>query len=134
MSSNQGFVNLTPEHKKYTEVTIVLKLLLTLYSYIVTYPKRVSVIHISGRRSLVSVSEVDTEDNSVSCVTCMSCQQAASGTPKCTICDRVCHAIILCIAATDDDNVLEHMTSAFDAREQQRGANRKQLCFSLYVQ
>lgn len=79
------------------------------------------------------MSEADTEDNSVSCVTCMSCQQAASGTPKCTICDQVCHAIIPCIAAIDDDSVLEHMTSALDAREQQRGAERKQVCFSLYI-
>lgn len=74
---------------------------------------------------MVGVSEAEAEDNNVSCVTCVSCQQAASGAPKCTICDQVCHAIILCTAATDDGNVLEHMTRAFTAREQQqRGDDR----------
>lgn len=105
-----------------------------LYRYIkksVPYPKSVSAIHMSGRGSLVSVSEADAEDNGVSCVTCVSCQQAASGAPKCTICDQVCHAIIPCITATDDENVLGHMNYAFDAREQQRWANRKQGLFFL---
>lgn len=71
------------------------------------------------------MSEADAEDNTLSCVTFVSYQQAASGAPKCTICDQVCHAIIPCTDATDDEDVLEHMTSAFAARERQRGANRK---------
>lgn len=134
MYSNQGFANLTPVLK----TALVYRIhnsfkpainTIQLYKE-VTYPKSVPVIHTLGRGSLVSVSEADTEDNGVSCVTCMSCQRAASGAPKCTICDQVCHAIISCITATDDENVLEHMTYAFDAREQQRGANRKQICFS----
>lgn len=91
----------------------------------VTYPESVSVIQIR-EEDLTKVSEAEAEDNSVSCVTCVSCQQVASGAPKCTICDQVCHAIIPCITATDDEDVLEHMTSAVTAREQRRGANRKQ--------
>lgn len=63
----------------------------------------------------------------------VSCQQAASGAPKCTICDQVCHAIIPCTTATDDENVLEHMNSAFTAREQQRRANRKRGLFFLNI-
>lgn len=74
------------------------------------------------RRCLLGAPEAEAEDNSVSCVTCVSCQRAASGAPKCTICDQVCHAIIPCTSATDDKNVLEHMTSAFPAREQWRGS------------
>lgn len=72
------------------------------------------------------MSEAEAEDNSVSCVTFVSYQQAASGAPKCTICDQVCHGIIPCTAATNDEDVLKHMTSAFTAREQQRQVNRKQ--------
>lgn len=80
---------------------------------------------------MVRVSEAEAEDNSVSYVTCVSCQQAASGAPKCTICDQVCHAIIPCTTATDDEDVLEHMIYAFTAREQQRGAGSKvPVCFS----
>lgn len=48
-------------------------------------------------------------DNSIPCVTFVSCQQAASGAPKCTICDhQVCGAIMSCPAASDDENVLDH--------------------------
>jgi len=82
-------------------------------------------------------SEAEAENNSVSCVTCVSCQQAASGAPKCTICDQVCHAIIPCTTATDDEDVLEHMTYALTARAQQLGANRKQrhlfFCLQLVI-
>lgn len=61
--------------------------------------------------------EAEAEDNTISCVTCVSCQQAASGAPKCAICDQVCHAIIPWTAATDDENMLEHMTLASTARD-----------------
>lgn len=80
----------------------------------------------TDQRCLVRVSEAEAEDNRVSCVTCMSCQQAASGAPKCAICDQVCHAIIPCIAATDDENVLGHMTSSFTASKQQGRSGGKQ--------
>lgn len=55
------------------------------------------------------VSEAEAGDNSIPCVTFVSCQQAASGAPKCTICDhQVCGAIMPCPAASDDENVLDH--------------------------
>lgn len=95
-----------------------------------------SVIHTSERRTrrkcLVRGFEAEAEDNSDSCVTCVSCQQAPSGVPKCAICDQVCHAIIPCTSATDDETVPEHMTSASPAREQRhRAADRKRGLFSL---
>lgn len=65
----------------------------------------------------VSVLEAEAEDNTTSCVMCVSCQQAASGAPKCAICDQVCHAIIPWTTATDDENMLEHMTLASTARD-----------------
>lgn len=50
----------------------------------------------------------ETGNNSIPCVTFVSCQQAASGAPKCTICDhQVCGAIMLLPAASDDENVLD---------------------------
>lgn len=49
-------------------------------------------------------------------VTFVSCQQAASGVPKCAICDhQVFHAVMPSNTASDDEKVLEHMTSAFTA-------------------
>lgn len=55
------------------------------------------------------VSEAEAGDNSIPCVTFVSCQQAASGAPKCTICDhQVCGAIMPCSAASDDGIVLAH--------------------------
>lgn len=70
-------------------------------------------------KRLVGVFKAEAEDNSVSCGACVSCQQAASGLPKCTICDQVCRALIPCTAATDDEDVSEHVTYAFAARTQQ---------------
>lgn len=52
----------------------------------------------------------EARDDSISAVTRVSCQRAAAGMPKCAICDRVCHAIIPCTAATDDENMPERMT------------------------
>lgn len=48
----------------------------------------------------------EAQDDSVSVVTRVLCQRAAAGMRKCAICDRVlCHAIITCTAATDDENI-----------------------------
>lgn len=59
--------------------------------------------------AVFGVSEAEAGDNSIPCVTFVSCQQAASGAPKCTICDhQVCGAIMPCPAASDDENVLDH--------------------------
>lgn len=55
---------------------------------------------------MVGLSEAEAEDNSVTCVTRVSYQQAASGAPKCTICDLVCDAIIPCATATEDEDVV----------------------------
>lgn len=63
------------------------------------------------------MSEAEAEDNSVFYVMCVSCQQAASGAPKCAICDQVCHAIIPCTTATDDEDVLEQMISERSQQE-----------------
>ena len=69
------------------------------------------------------MSEAEAEDNSVSGVTCVSCQQAASGVPKCTICDQLCHAIIPCTSAAADEDMSEHMTSALNARVEPTGGS-----------
>lgn len=86
------------------------------------------------RRWLVSVSEAEAEDNSVSCVTCVSCQQAASGAPKCTICDQVCHAIIPCTSATDDEDgrAGAHDFCFLAARQEPTGSSV--ICFPLLTQ
>lgn len=60
----------------------------------------------------------EARDDSISAVTRVSCQRAAAGMPKCAICDRVCHAIIPCTAATDDENMSgAHDTAAAAGRE-----------------
>lgn len=54
-------------------------------------------------------SQAEAGDNSIPCLRFVSCQQAASGAPKCTICDhQVRGAITLCPTASDDENVLGH--------------------------
>lgn len=56
-------------------------------------------------------------------VTFVSCQQAASGVPKCAICDhQVFYAVMPSSTASDDEKVLEHMTSAFTARKEPMGS------------
>lgn len=62
----------------------------------------------------------EARDDSISAVTRVSCQRAAAGMPKCAICDRVCHAIIPCTAATDDENMPERMTPRLPPAESTR--------------